>query len=114
MDGIEILSEEVVYVTEFSFTAFILPVIICAIIGGVWLLVDSGFEFGDTILGIIVGGVVGVILGAFICLGTAKTTDEILYIEYKVTVSDEVNFNEFSEEYRIIDQEGKIYTVRKK
>lgn len=31
---------------------------------------------------------------------------------YKVLISDEVSMNEFLEQYEIIDQEGKIFTVR--
>lgn len=31
---------------------------------------------------------------------------------YKVIISDEVSMNDFTTRYKIIDQEGKIYTVR--
>ena len=34
--------------------------------------------------------------------------------EYKVTISDEVLMNEFNERYKIISQEGKIYTIRER
>lgn len=34
--------------------------------------------------------------------------------QYKVTVSDEVSMNEFNERYKIIYQEGKIYTVEER
>ena len=33
---------------------------------------------------------------------------------YKVTISDEVSMNDFLERYEIINQEGKIYTVRER
>ena len=33
---------------------------------------------------------------------------------YKVTISDEVSMNEFLEQYEIVDQEGKIYTIKEK
>ena len=33
---------------------------------------------------------------------------------YKVTISDEVKMNEFYEKYKVIDQEGKIYTVEER
>lgn len=36
------------------------------------------------------------------------------YIQYKVTISDEVSMNEFTEKYKILDQEGKIFTIREK
>lgn len=36
------------------------------------------------------------------------------YIQYKVTISDEVSMNEFTEKYEILEQEGKIYIVRER
>ena len=33
---------------------------------------------------------------------------------YKVTISDEVNFVEFSNKYEIIDQDGLIYTIKER
>ena len=33
---------------------------------------------------------------------------------YQVIIDDSVNFNEFSERYEIIDQEGLIYTITEK
>lgn len=35
-------------------------------------------------------------------------------VTYKVTIDDSVSFNEFQERYRIIGQDGKIYTVEEK
>ena len=34
--------------------------------------------------------------------------------QYKVTISDEVKMDEFCEKYEIIEQDGKIYTVRER
>lgn len=34
--------------------------------------------------------------------------------EYKVTISDEVSMNEFMKKYEIINQEGKIYTIKER
>ena len=36
------------------------------------------------------------------------------YIQYKVTISDDVNFVEFTERYEVIEQDDKIYTIREK
>lgn len=36
------------------------------------------------------------------------------HTEYQVTISDEVNLNEFNERYEIIEQNGKIYTIKEK
>lgn len=43
-------------------------------------------------------------------LGDGKPTEYETH--YKVTISDEVSMNEFLERYEIIDQYGKIFTVR--
>lgn len=34
--------------------------------------------------------------------------------EYKVTISDDVGFNEFNEKYKVVEQEGEIYTIRER
>ena len=36
------------------------------------------------------------------------------YTQYKVTISDEVNFTEFNDKYEIIEQDGKIYTIKER
>ena len=45
--------------------------------------------------------------------GTYSKTD-INHIEYKVTIDDSVSMNEFLDKYEIIDQEGKIYTIKER
>lgn len=58
-------------------------------------------------------GVIAFLLTAIICGNfIAKKTYTIT--RYKVTISDEVSFNEVSEKYDIIDQEGLIYTITEK
>ena len=41
---------------------------------------------------------------------TLIKTDEIIEIQHDITISDEVNFNEFYEKYEVIEQKGKIFT----
>ena len=45
--------------------------------------------------------------------GTLSKTD-ISHIELKVTIDDSVSMTEFLDKYEILDQEGKIYTVKEK
>ena len=52
------------------------------------------------------------IFGAMLGIGMGETTEYETH--YEVTISDEVNFNEFNEKYEIIEQDGKIYTVRER
>ena len=50
-----------------------------------------------------------------ICIiGAHIKTDEIIDTTYKVTIDDSVSMNEFLDKYEIIDQEGKIYTVKER
>ena len=60
------------------------------------------------IVGLIIGSVFAALIG-----GISETPTEYAD-QYKVTISDEVLINEFNERYKIIDQEGKIYTVRER
>ena len=62
---------------------------------------------GYTCVTSFVGGIVCLILLAFIQIPTGK-------YEYKVTIDDSVSMNEFQEKYEIIKTEGKIYTIKEK
>ena len=55
-------------------------------------------------------------MGAFYgsLFGNACDVSTTYETQYKVTISDEVLMNEFLERYEIVDQEGKIYTVRER
>ena len=33
---------------------------------------------------------------------------------YTVTISDSVNYNEFVEKYEVVDQHGKLFTIRER
>lgn len=69
---------------------------------------DVGIFGAMVIVGIIFSVVIGVLVGF---LDGAPTEYET---QYKVTISDGVPMNEFLERYEIVDQEGKIYTVRER
>ena len=63
--------------------------------------------------------VYAILLGVFLTLfcssfviGSFSPREEIT--RYYVIVSDEVNFNEFMDKYKIIDQDGFIYTVEER
>ena len=112
MPGVEILDTTVHYVREFSFVAFLAPIIVIGLVGFICCL--RGGDFWDGLDGLLIGAMVGLFFGCMLTICTSKKTDTIDYVEYKVTVSDEVNFNEFHDKYQIIDKEGKIYTVRER
>lgn len=116
MNGVEILNQTNVYKVDGESLVFWIAIGLGFIIGLIFMitqLIEYGFDFEPflilvafTFFGFIVGGI------AFIC--TLDDTDELNYVKYQVTVSDEVSLNEFMDKYEIIDQEGKIYTVKEK
>lgn len=115
MTGVEILhSSEVLVSGGSGGEAFSITFIMCVIIG---------FILGTTIalttldeVWVICGSLIGVILGLLLggIVGGIRSTPEVYETHYKVSVSDETSMNEFFEHYEIIDQEGKIYTVKEK
>lgn len=110
MNGVEILSSEAIYNT-------ILPewCIALGFILGVAFMMAAIFTFIDGYN--ISGCVCLVIMIASIivtCLGGAKSKTDVKYIEYKVIIDDSVSMNEFLDKYEIVDQEGKIYTVKER
>lgn len=111
MSGVEILSTTEVVVETISNDMlagwiWVGVIIICTLIG---YLAD---EFSGAVLGFCLGGLCGIFVFAFVVV---LTEIPIAYTnEYKVTISEEVPLNEFMERYEIIDQEGKIYTVRER
>lgn len=112
MTGVEILAmEEVVTEYVWNWNAYFITVgvaiLFCGLIG---LLFSSPMTMTQ---GLIVGVCIGIILGGIIGVLPASITSPGVYeTRYKVTISDEVSMNDFLERYEILDQEGKIYTVR--
>lgn len=60
-------------------------------------------------------------LGAFISLfclitflGFLSEKSKYNVIRYEVILSDEVNYNEFTEKYKVIEQRGKIFIIEEK
>ena len=108
--GVEILSSETIYNT-------ILP--------ECWLAI--GLLCGLVFIGVMAACFAsGRIILGFICLilafgmkvvgslGGITSKTNISHIEYKITIDDSVLMNEFLDKYEILDQEGKIYTVKER
>ena len=115
MTGVEILAmEEVATAFGWNIWGTVFGFLVAALIFGlVGALVETaeGAESGLIVFisGTLIGGL---LLGlAFGSTGGEPTAYET---QYKITVSDEVPMNEFLERYEIIDQDGKIYTVRER
>ena len=116
MNGVEILNQTNVYKVDGEPWIFWLIFGAGFLVGLIWMIIQwvtFGFDIEDSLLlvaltfiGFVVGGV------AFIC--TLDDTDELKYVKYQVTVSNAVSLNEVMDKYEIIDQEGKIYTVKER
>lgn len=115
MNGVEILSSSQVG-TEigYNFTAMWAAVGIVmgiAIVFGITLAVINreaiAFE-----LSVFAGLVTSVIVVSVIFATSMHVTS--YETRYKVTVEDSVSMKEFLDKYEILDQEGKIYTVKEK
>lgn len=115
MNGVEILSATEVAIKSVCnmpavWIAFFVILTCCIGLGSyltvkhkdsVWLLTLFVVGF---ILAIFIGGIV-----------VAVTSTTVEYeTHYKVTIDDSVSMNEFLDKYEILDQEGKIYTVKER
>lgn len=117
MSGIEILTsnEVVVAYEKFNWSNF-------------WIAI-AVFAFGALIVGLLVGfynrdGVIGVLaFSVMLIMGGLtfgpligfKTGEPTKYeTQYKITIDDSVSMTEFLDKYEIVDQDGKIYTVKER
>lgn len=115
MTGVEILAMEEV-VTEFSFCwlafwiAFGVTLMLC--VGSGILFSNSTNDWSYLVLLVLAGLFMGALFATL--FGTLFETPIEYETQYKVIVSDGVPMNDFLDKYEIIDQEGKIYTVRER
>ena len=109
MTGIEILSiGEIGVDPTFNW--------LMAILGGGFIGLVVGFmgaAMEDSIgFGIFLCIVIFIFTGTIIGFGDARPTRYVP--TYKVIISDEVSMNDFMEKYEILEQDGKIYTVKER
>lgn len=109
MTGVEILSiGEIGVDPTFNWLMAILGGgFIGLVIGFMGAAMEDSVGFG-TILFIAIFIVTGVIIG----FGDARPTRYVP--TYKVVISDEVSMNDFMEKYEILEQDGRIYTVKER
>ena len=116
MAGVEILATQEVAVTfSVGFDWLVFWVVLAAVALLLTIIFGIGLfkEFGAW--SFLFGWVIGLILGMIFGAAIAGNNQPLEYeTQYKVIISDEVKMNEFLEKYEIIDQEGKIYTVRER
>lgn len=110
MNGVEILSQETIYNTILPHWCLVLGLIgVCiSIYVTIWLFVDC-YDMAPWISLVVV-----VAFTAMSILGCTPNKNNVNHVEYKVTIDDSVLVNEFLDKYEILDQEGKIYTVKER
>ena len=110
MTGVEILSSETIYNTILPEWCLILGLMGALL--GIYLAVECFANFCN------VGGwiliVASIAFAVVAILSVIPNKTDISHIEYKVTIDDSVSMNEFLDRYEILDQEGKIYTVKER
>ena len=117
MSGIEILtSNEVAVVYEkFNWSNFWIAIGVIAGIAIIAGLIAGGVNY-DCETGIKVSALVFIAFTVIIGMPIGGLTVEPTKYEtqYKITIDDSVSITEFLDKYEIIDQDGKIYTVRER
>lgn len=111
--GIEILSQNTVSDAAPGL-AFAAVMVLCFLgfIGALFLMVIS---YDDAHLGGFITGLAFLIGICGMCgFGIWKQTNPETYVEYKVLIDDTASWNDIYNKYEIIDQEGKIYTIKEK
>lgn len=104
MEGVTILAvNEAVGAIQFNWIMAIIIFLMTLLVGLLQGMADRMVGLG-ILLGVVFGLVFGTLMG-FVTSQSARPET------YKVTISDTVNFNEFNEHYKIINQEGLIYTI---
>lgn len=110
MEGVRILSQEIIYNTilpEWCVTLGFFCMIICIMAG-----VYAACEGYDALAWICVVVTIASIIVA--CLSITKSKTNTSYIEYKVIIDESVSMVEFMDKYEILNQEGEIYTVKER
>ena len=110
MTGVEILSSETIYNTILPAPWMAIGFILMFVFAGLFIVSTSSDHDIFTLICLVLA------VGCFIVTLLADTDNkhDVNYIEYKVTIDDSVSMNEFLDKYEILDQEGKIYTVKER
>lgn len=101
MKGIEVLSQQEITLNLFWFILMVFLSLLC-IVGLIVTLVNKEEEIAKFCLfiGILFVGITGTMFFS------------PRYTKYKVLISNEVKMNDFYKKYEILEQEGKIYTIK--
>ena len=110
MTGVEILSSETIYNTIIHEWWFPLGFVLAL----AFFTAAITFISKDNPSPTLVCFLCSIVFLVCACLGGSENRKSINHTKYKVTIDDSVSMNEFMDKYEILDQEGKIYTVKEK
>ena len=115
MTGIEVLSTSEI-VSKYAYNrptiCIAFGVTFCIFLTiGIAMSVEM-YDWTYLFLGIFSGIIIGFCVAGLIW--SITSTPEEYETRYKIAISDEVLMNEFFEKYELLEQEGKIYTVRER
>lgn len=110
MIGVEILATtEIAVDYAWDWKAYCITIAITSVVSAILAFLMYHQDLEDILTGLVAGLLVGAVVGVL----PASINKPIAYeTRYQVTIADEVLMNEFMAKYEILDQEGKIYTVR--
>ena len=110
MTGVEMLSSETIYNSILPEWCLALGLLgFCVTLYFAIMLFMDCYEVAPWVFLI-----VSIAFAVVALLSVISNTSDINHIEYKVTIDDSVSMNEFLDKYEILDQEGKIYTVKER
>ena len=109
MNGIEVLSKSEIKTISTSSLLIMTFVCIFIILTGLFISI-SIFDVDENLAALVLSTAL-LVLFFMVSKSLEKSTGKY---EYKVTISDEVSLNEFYDKYEIVDQDGKIYTIKEK
>ena len=117
LKGITILNSYDIIIPEWHDTIFRTVVFSFIAVSGIaliiYLLLDSKRIKDALTPSVII--VLFTLLGIFVSIhGFTHLPKNKYQTRYEVTISDEVNFNEFNSKYEVIEQNGLIYTIIEK
>ena len=116
MNGVEILNQTTIYETEMCWWligAFAGLGLLEGVMITIYDWIEYGFDKHCILFTFIITAFFAFVGFGFAAL-TEHKTDTVDYIEYTVTIDDSVSMTDFLDKYEILDQEGKIYTVKER
>lgn len=74
----------------------------------IWIGLTTESVVGGLVAFLVIGALFGILLG----VSVEEYADTVPI--YKVTINDTISINEFYERYEVLEQDGKIFTIKEK